>query len=461
MNSPLVSVCLITYNHKEFIEKAIDSVLMQKVNFDWELVIADDYSTDGTREIIAEYKNRYPNFIKLILQEKNVGPTPNWLKLIKTPNCKYIAYLDGDDYWKDPYKIQKQVEFLEGNEEFSMCFTNSTIVDQNENIIKSSRVDEKNKKNTNQADILQGFVPPTNTVLYRNKYLQEIVACFPEITNGDYYVSVNMANYGPIGYLDSITAAYRIHPAGSWSNRDDDSRRIQYVKTLLSLRGKVQKQNEQFLENQIIANLNAVNELNKTDKFLDNNYWTPQTAMLRAIRDTVVQIDGDPKAALSIDKNPDLEKILLRKWPEINMTVTSWPEYDAQNLNQFKNDTFDIVFSSQILEHIPKPWIAAKEMVRVLKKGGIGIHTSCAYNPRKGYPSYKDYYRFLPDGLAELFEDVDIWIKDGWGSKQALIYNLAVNDGNGALGGRRFVEAMALENDINYPWHTWVIFQKK
>jgi len=194
--------------------------------------------------------------------------------------------------------------------------------------------------------------------------------------------------------------------------------------------------------------------------FLDNNCWTPQTFMLRSISDFIMKVDGNPISALSIDHNPTLEQILKRKWPQLIISYAQYPQCDAQNLHQFADKSFDIVFSHQVLEHIPKPWLAAKEMVRVLKKEGIGIHTSCAYNPRHGYPAFKDYYRFLPDGLAELFEGVKIWIKDGWGSREALIYNLTIDDGYGALGGRRFVEALGKKNEENFPWVTWVMFQK-
>ena len=112
MEAPLLSVCLITYNHNKYIREAIESILMQKVNFTWELIIADDFSTDGTREIVLEYKEKYPDFIKLILQEKNVGATRNWIDLIIAPKSKYIAYFEGDDYWTNPYKLQKQRDFI-------------------------------------------------------------------------------------------------------------------------------------------------------------------------------------------------------------------------------------------------------------------------------------------------------------------------------------------------------------
>ena len=126
----------------------------------------------------------------------------------------------------------------------------------------------------------------------------------------------------------------------------------------------------------------------------------------------------------------------------------------------FSDNFFDLVYSHQVLEHVPKPWIAAIEMVRVLKVGGIGIHTSCAFNPRHGLPEFNDYYRFLPDGLAELFDGVKVIVKSGWGNRQALLYNLAIDDGYGALGGRRFNKFVGQQNDEQYPWHTWIIFVK-
>ena len=169
---------------------------------------------------------------------------------------------------------------------------------------------------------------------------------------------------------------------------------------------------------------------------------------------------GQAECALSIDENPTIERMLLRKWPELSIDVAKWPEIDAQDLNRYSDDSFDLVFSHQVIEHIPRPWIAAKEMNRVLKSGGIGIHTTCAFNPRHGEPEFKDYYRFLPDGLEQLFEGQRIIQKAGWGNRQALIYNLTIDDGFGKLGGRRFNAAIGQKNDETFPWHTWIIYQK-
>jgi len=168
----------------------------------------------------------------------------------------------------------------------------------------------------------------------------------------------------------------------------------------------------------------------------------------------------EPGTALSIDNNPTLAPIINQRWPSLSTRCAAFPEFDAHDLSRIAGNQYDLVYSHQVLEHLAKPWIAAKEMVRVLRPGGIGLHTSCAFNPRHGLPAFNDYYRFLPDGLAALFDGVKILVKQGWGNRQALIYNLAVDDGHGELGGRRFHEAVGKRNEELYPWAVWVIFSK-
>lgn len=194
--------------------------------------------------------------------------------------------------------------------------------------------------------------------------------------------------------------------------------------------------------------------------FLDNGYWTPQTVMLRAIQEWVSKSDLDIDKALSIDNNPTLDEILLSRWPDLQIDKAVLPEVDAMNMSHIKDGTYDLVYSHQVLEHISKPWIAAKEIIRVLRPSGLGIHTTCSFNPRHGPPQFLDYYRFLVDGLVALFDDTTVLAKGEWGNREAILYNVGINDGHGNLGGRRFHEAIGSKNDNLYPWHTWIIFQK-
>lgn len=126
---PLVSIGLMTYNHEAFIAKAIESVLMQETNFTYELVIAEDCSTDRTREIILNYKKKYPNLIRLLLQDQNVGMKKNSNDLRRACWGKYRANLEGDDYWIDPGKLQKQVDFLESHPDFVAIGGDFTCID--------------------------------------------------------------------------------------------------------------------------------------------------------------------------------------------------------------------------------------------------------------------------------------------------------------------------------------------
>ena len=118
----LVSICCITYNHAPFIRKALDGFLMQKTDFPFEIVLAEDCSTDGTRKICEEYKAKYPEKIHYIYRDHNVGYNENEYEAMCATKGKYIAYCEGDDHWTDSLKLQKQVDFLESHPEYSVCW---------------------------------------------------------------------------------------------------------------------------------------------------------------------------------------------------------------------------------------------------------------------------------------------------------------------------------------------------
>jgi glycosyltransferase involved in cell wall biosynthesis len=169
INIPLLSVCLITYNHADYIQQAIEGVLMQKTNFEWEFIIADDFSKDGTREILLEYKKKYPGLITLLLQSQNVGGALNWKNLLESANGKYIAYFDGDDYWIDCNKLQKQVDFMEAHLNYSMCFHTVNVKIEIDNLDYSYPTPYK--VNLTFKDILFKHYIPTCSLLFRKESL--------------------------------------------------------------------------------------------------------------------------------------------------------------------------------------------------------------------------------------------------------------------------------------------------
>lgn len=204
-----VAVCLITYNCKEYIEDALNSILKQRTTFSWKLFIADDFSTDGTREVINYYQKIHKGRITLIYQERNVGPAKNWMDLIQFPNSKYISYLEGDDFWTDDEKLQKQFEFMEKHPECVFCFTNCEILTKEKKIVR--RNDYSLPEIFDLHTLLkQNIIPPSPTTFYRKSIVPNR---FPEIYfrsfNGDWIFVFLTAELGNFGFISDYTALYR------------------------------------------------------------------------------------------------------------------------------------------------------------------------------------------------------------------------------------------------------------
>jgi len=216
--NPIVSVMIITYNHEKYIAQAIESALMQKTNFDYEIVIGEDCSTDKTRDIVIEYAKKYPEKIKPILNEENLGAIANLVKTLKHCKGKYVALLEGDDYRTDPYKLQKQVDFLESNPDYGLVHSDCDFYFQNaskliKNINKINRY--KICKGYIFEDLLIGNRIKTLTVcfrkelLFKNNFIDEL-----RIKNwamGDYPLWLEISRYSKIHYIDESTAVHIIH----------------------------------------------------------------------------------------------------------------------------------------------------------------------------------------------------------------------------------------------------------
>lgn len=126
-NIPLVSVLIISYNHEQYMAQTLESVLMQKTNFHFEIVVGDDASPDNTRGICEAYIQKYPDIIRVLPTPHNLGVVPNYIRTLKACRGKYIAHLDGDDYWIDAEKLQKQVDRLEADPDLTICYTSRRV----------------------------------------------------------------------------------------------------------------------------------------------------------------------------------------------------------------------------------------------------------------------------------------------------------------------------------------------
>ncbi|MDP4184308.1 MAG: glycosyltransferase [Bacteroidota bacterium] len=214
----MVSIYMITYNHEKYITQAIDSILTQNVQFNYEIVIGEDCSQDSTRSIIMEFAQKFPGIFNLILQEHNVGIFENQMAVFKACRGKYIALLEGDDYWTDPFKLQKQVDFMEANPEYGMVHTDfdekRDSVFQNYNRCHSLRIPEGNIFDNLLGD---QWLIHTPTIMVRAVLIKEYrtfyYANIEETQKwlfDDIGIFLYVASRSKIKYFDYSTAVYRI-----------------------------------------------------------------------------------------------------------------------------------------------------------------------------------------------------------------------------------------------------------
>ncbi len=215
MNKPLVSVCMITYNHEKYIAEAIQGVLMQKTDFEIEFIIADDASVDNTQALIKKVAIGTNNImVKHIHHSVNIGMMPNFILALKRCSGKYIALCEGDDYWTDPLKLQKQVDFMEQNPEYSGCFHNTEVIHEMEAnpYLKPWRTYTKN-------DFTLKDTLSTTSLFHTSSFVFKAVALkiplwFKEVQSGDMALFTIIASQGPLYRIDENMSVYRKNVTG-------------------------------------------------------------------------------------------------------------------------------------------------------------------------------------------------------------------------------------------------------
>jgi len=217
--SILVSINCITFNHEEYIADAIESFLMQKTDFDFEIIIGEDCSTDNTKEIVGMYVKLYPEKIKLIESEHNVGFAKNAQRVFDKSRGKYIAECEGDDYWTDPYKLQKQVDYLEENPGCSLSFHAANIVQAP----NKPTVRKVKPYNEDRISPMEDFISgggefcSTASLVYPRKLMESSPTFFRNSHVGDFPLQLILASQGYAYYIDEFMSVYRKGVKGSWS----------------------------------------------------------------------------------------------------------------------------------------------------------------------------------------------------------------------------------------------------
>ncbi|KKE79881.1 hypothetical protein WH51_05100 [Bacilli bacterium VT-13-104] len=237
-----VSICSTTYNHEQYIEDALTGFLMQKTDFPFEILIHDDASTDNTQAIIKDYEQRYPNIIKPIYQKENqysqgirVNLTFNYLRA----NGKYIALCEGDDYWTNEYKLQKQVDVMEKNNDIMLCVHATGVLKVLENKVESNKIKlNDGDKFIGAPEVILGGgeYGHTSSFVFRRNMIIDLPNWYIQYPAGDTPTRLLAAYKGYIYYLDKEMSVYRQGIEGSWTNRmKNDERFINHWKKSIEM----------------------------------------------------------------------------------------------------------------------------------------------------------------------------------------------------------------------------------
>ena len=227
---PLVTIRCLVYNHEPYLRQCLDGFVMQQTTFRFEAIVHDDASTDGSAAIIREYAAKYPDIIKPIYETENqYSKRDGSLRRIMNAHThgKYVAMCEGDDYWIDPSKLQRQVDFMEANIDYSLCFHNAIVL--NERIELKERIKSfcffKQSQQISTELLIEDWCIPTASVLYRKECRDKLE--LPRTFSGDYTLELGLASVGKVHYIDRYMSVYRLNnggvsskiSVGKWANQ--------------------------------------------------------------------------------------------------------------------------------------------------------------------------------------------------------------------------------------------------
>jgi len=230
--SPVVSVLCQTYQHAPYIEMALRGLLAQRTSFRFEILVRDDASTDGTADIVADFRARYPSIVQAVLERENRYPEVHALPILrKLARAPYIALCDGDDYWTDPSKLSQQVRLLEGRPDLVLSHHDAIVV-RDGAVVQASYLPRRFQRDLSGQELRQGAWVLTQTLLHRNVDI-EFPRSAERIVTGDELNRAVLGRHGGAGYQPSISpSVYRQHAGGVWSPLDRRMRAAEASKSL-------------------------------------------------------------------------------------------------------------------------------------------------------------------------------------------------------------------------------------
>lgn len=264
MDEVKVSVLCCVFNHERYLRKCLESLISQQTNFKYEIVVHDDASTDNSADIIKEFQKKYPNIIKSIFQTENQYSRGNSPSLIVLRHAKgeYIAFCEGDDFWTANDKLQKQIDFLDAHQDYSMC-VHAAYYAHEDGTFFSDRYFQPYDHSCEIAteEIIDGWKFATNSIVYRASMRKSLIIPFRgDCPNGDYALSVYMALNGKVFYINELLSAYRLESVGSlnWVWRENTAKHVESRKKYLAMLERINKYTGHEFEDIIKKNIEHV-----------------------------------------------------------------------------------------------------------------------------------------------------------------------------------------------------------
>jgi glycosyltransferase involved in cell wall biosynthesis len=251
----VIDINIACYNHEKYIAQTIEGVLTQKTNFPFRILIGDDCSTDQSAAIIKSYQERFPDIIEAYYHPVNLGlkgPETNGIFLLKKSNAKYISLLDGDDYWTDTGKLQKQIDFLESNPDFSICFhaVQYKYMDAEDKYEVSG---DGQKQITTFEDLTQKNFINGSSCIFRNEFYNKLSEWewILKVSARDWAIFLIVAKSGKIYFMEEVMAVYRINNSSSWANQSKIVMLKKIIETLLVFQQEFDKKYAVFFKRSI------------------------------------------------------------------------------------------------------------------------------------------------------------------------------------------------------------------
>ena len=234
----IVTIRCLVYNHEPYIRQCLEGFVMQKTNFPFEAIVHDDASTDGSASIIKEYAEKYPDIIRPIYETENqYSKHDGSLRRIMDSHTrgKYMALCEGDDYWTDPLKLQKQVDFLEGHPEYTMCFHNACVLNETNYKFELVRIENRDY---DIRELFEEWLVPTASILAIKKVFDKYTS-HPDLLNGDIFIVLSAVSLGKVRGMKDVMSVYRLQDKGLTISRVKDAPmelEKKYVKHFLLLK---------------------------------------------------------------------------------------------------------------------------------------------------------------------------------------------------------------------------------